>query len=60
MHAISCQPGVSQSTLPRPYGGERVPPLELVCRVATAAGLRVSLGIQRQRREKESTIQTTA
>lgn len=60
MYAIAAELGVSHSTLTRPSSGERVPPLELVCRVATAAGLRVTLGIKGPRRKKKSPIQITS
>ena len=43
LYAIAGELGVSQSTLTRPYNGERVAPLDLVCRVATATGMRVKV-----------------
>lgn len=52
MYAIAAELGVSQSTLTRPYNGERVPPLELVCRAAAAAGLRVKITTTKPRGAK--------
>lgn len=52
LYVIAAELGVSQSTLTRPYNGERVPPLELVCRVATVAGLRVRITIPKSRGAK--------
>lgn len=52
LYAIAAELGVSQSTLTRPYKGERVPPLELICRVATVAGLRVRIRMTKARGAK--------
>lgn len=52
LYAIAEELGVNRSTLTRPYNGERVPPLELVCRVATVAGLRVKVSTTKARGAK--------
>lgn len=48
-YAIAAELGVSQSSLTRPYNGERVPSLELICRVGTVAGMQVKIELKKRR-----------
>jgi transcriptional regulator with XRE-family HTH domain len=46
--------GVSESTLARPYNGERLPTLELVCRVAGVVGYEIAVTAKKRRRRREN------
>lgn len=53
MYAIAADLGVSKTSITRPYSGERVPSLEMICRVAELSGLQVSIELKKRRRPKD-------